>query len=53
MEVRLDERVRSEDDVKALDISAGDYISFDPMFVYTETDLSSHAISMIRLPWLC
>ena len=36
MEVRLDERVKSEDDVKALDISAGDYISFDPMFVYTE-----------------
>lgn len=37
MEVRLDEMVESEDDVLNLDISAGDYISFDPMFVYTES----------------
>lgn len=37
MEVRLDEEVHSENDVEALDISAGDYISFDPMFVATES----------------
>lgn len=37
MEVRLDEMVKNADDVKALDISAGDYISFDPMFVHTES----------------
>lgn len=37
MEVRLDEEVRSEEDVAELEISAGDYISFDPMFVVTES----------------
>lgn len=37
MEVRLDELVDNADDVKALDISAGDYISFDPMFVHTDS----------------
>ena len=29
--------VHSVEDVKKLDISAGDYVSFDPMFVYTES----------------
>ncbi len=37
MEVRLDEMVSSAEDIKNLDISVGDYISFDPMFVYTES----------------
>lgn len=37
MEVRLDEMVDCEEDVLKLDISVGDYISFDPMFVYTES----------------
>lgn len=30
MEIRLDEVVRSEDDVKKLGISVGDFVSFDP-----------------------
>lgn len=37
MEVRLDEIVRSKEDVEALGISAGDYISFDPCFVECES----------------
>ena len=37
MEVRLDEVVDSADDVRKLEISSGDYISFDPMFVHTES----------------
>lgn len=37
MEIRIDEPVKNEEDVKALGISAGDYISFDPMFRYTES----------------
>jgi putative aminopeptidase FrvX len=37
MEVRLDEMVDSEEDVRKLEISQGDYISFDPMFAYTES----------------
>lgn len=37
MEVRIDECVRNDADVKALDIEAGNYISFDPMFTYTES----------------
>jgi putative aminopeptidase FrvX len=36
MEVRLDEIVRNREDVKALGIGNGDYISFDPKFQYTE-----------------
>jgi putative aminopeptidase FrvX len=36
MEIRLDELVENADDVKKLEISPGDYISFDPMFVHTE-----------------
>lgn len=36
MEIRLDEMVNSAKDVEKLEISAGDYVSFDPMFVYTE-----------------
>lgn len=37
MEIRLDEVVCSEEDVKKLEISAGDYVSFDSMFVYTDS----------------
>lgn len=37
MEIRLDEVVRSAEDLEKLDISAGDYVSFDPMFVHTES----------------
>lgn len=37
MEVRLDELVDGADDVKKLEISPGDYLSFDPMFVYTDS----------------
>lgn len=37
MEVRLDEAVEREEDVKALGICPGDYISFDPMYVHTES----------------
>ena len=35
MEVRIDELVTSKDEVEKLGISAGDYISFAPNFVYT------------------
>lgn len=35
MEIRLDELADSDNDVKHLEISPGDYISFDPMFVHT------------------
>lgn len=37
MEVRLDELVYSPKDVTDLEISTGDYISFDPMFVHTKS----------------
>lgn len=37
MEVRLDEVVHNKEDVEKLEIFAGDYISFDPMFVHTES----------------
>ena len=37
MEVRLDEVVEKKEDVEALGISAGDYISFDPCFVECES----------------
>lgn len=37
MEIRLDEEVTSEDEVKALGIQVGDYISFDPRLVMTES----------------
>ena len=37
MEVRLDELVYSAKDVTDLEISTGDYISFDPMFVHTKS----------------
>lgn len=37
MEVRVDEMIESAEDVKKLDIAPGDYISFDPMFVHTES----------------
>jgi putative aminopeptidase FrvX len=37
MEVRLDELVYSAGDVTNLEISTGDYISFDPMFVHTKS----------------
>jgi len=37
LEVRLDARVRSREDVSALGIQVGDFISFDPRTVHTET----------------
>ncbi|RKD32012.1 M42 family metallopeptidase [Lacrimispora algidixylanolytica] len=37
MEVRLDELVDSPKDIIDLEISTGDYISFDPMFVHTKS----------------
>lgn len=37
MEIRLDEPVKNADDVAALEICPGDYISFDAMFRYTES----------------
>lgn len=37
MEIRLDEVVYSQEDVAGLEISPGDYVSFDPMFVVTES----------------
>lgn len=37
MEVRLDETIDSEEDVRKLEIAPGDYISFDPMYVHTNS----------------
>ena len=37
MEVRLDEIVRGKEDVEELGIGPGDFISFDPKFVYTDS----------------
>lgn len=37
MQLVLDERVKSADDVKALGISAGDFVCFDPRTVITES----------------
>jgi putative aminopeptidase FrvX len=37
MEVRLDEKVRSKDEVLALGIRVGDFISFDPRVTVTES----------------
>ncbi|HWI64819.1 MAG TPA: M42 family metallopeptidase [Symbiobacteriaceae bacterium] len=37
MEVRLDEKVKSKDDVEALGIQVGDFVSLDPRAVLTET----------------
>lgn len=37
MEIRLDEKVFSAEDVRKLGIEAGDFVSFDPRFVHTES----------------
>lgn len=37
IEVRLDEKVKSAEDTKALGIEAGDFISFDPRVLITES----------------
>lgn len=37
MEVRLDEKVNSEEETRALGIEVGDFISFDPRTLVTET----------------
>lgn len=37
MEIRLDERVSCAEDVRSLGIEVGDFVSFDPRFVYTES----------------
>ncbi len=61
MYVRLDEKVRSADDVRALGIDVGDYIAYDPKTVFTESgflksrfidDKGSAAILLTLLHWL-
>ena len=37
MMIRLDELVESKDEVEALEINSGDYVSFDPEFAYTKS----------------
>lgn len=37
MEIRLDEQVKTSEDAAALGIRPGDYISFDPMFTFTDS----------------
>ncbi len=37
MEIRIDEQVKSKEDVLALGINTGDYVSFDPNFEYTKS----------------
>lgn len=37
MEIRLDEKVRTADETRALGIEVGDFISFDPRTIVTET----------------
>lgn len=37
MEIRLDEKVKTKEDVEALGIGAGAFISFDPGFVHTKS----------------
>lgn len=37
MHIRLDEIVKSDEDVKKLGIDTGDYVSFDPKFNYTKS----------------
>lgn len=36
MEIRIEEKVKTKEDVKKLGIQAGDYISFDPAFRYLQ-----------------
>ena len=61
MYVRLDEKVRSADDVRALGIEVGDYIAYDAKTVFTESgflksrfidDKGSVAILLTFLHWL-
>lgn len=60
MEVRLDEEVRSEEDVKALGIQNGDYIFIDPKFTITPSgflksrfidDKASVVVLLMLLRW--
>lgn len=37
MHIRIDEIVKSDEDVKKLGIETGDYVSFDPKFSYTQS----------------
>lgn len=37
MVIRLDEEVKNQEDVRALGIGAGDFVSFAPRFVYTDS----------------
>lgn len=48
MEVRLDEVVHNAEDVAELEIGTGDFISFDPMFVYTKSGFIKSVIWMTR-----
>lgn len=61
MYVRLDEKVRSADDVRALGIEVGDYIAYDSKTVFTDSgflksrfidDKGSVAILLTFLHWL-
>ena len=61
MYVRLDEKVRSADDIRALGIEVGDYIAYDSKTVFTESgflksrfidDKGSVAILLTFLHWL-
>ena len=61
MYVRLDEKVRSADDVRALGIEVGDYIAYDAKTVFTDSgflksrfidDKGSVAILLTFLHWL-
>ena len=60
MEIRLDERVSSAEDVKALGIENGDYVFIDPKFVLTESgflktrfidDKASAVVLLLLLRW--
>ena len=60
MEIRLDERVTSADEVKALGIQNGDYVFIDPKFTVTESgflksrfidDKASAVILLMLLRW--
>lgn len=58
MEIRLDEMVADENDVKALGIGAGDFVSFEPRFEHTASGfiksrhLDDKASVAVLLTWL-
>ena len=52
MEVRLDEKVTNEKETRALGIEVGDFISFDPRVVVTESGFikSRHLDDKVSAP---